>query len=158
MEWTEQFVPQFAVPMPDIIDIPDKCPASVANELRAAFSLFWTDSSACANRIRSAIETVLDEIGIQRRRREKSTYVRLSLHQRLEVFAQGEPVTGSNLLAVKWLGNTGSHGSAIDRTELLDAFGIIEHALAEMVVKRTRHVAELAKKLTRKHAPRRRGA
>jgi hypothetical protein len=54
-------------------------------------------------------------------------------------------------MALKWLGNTGAHEGSISDADLLDAFEIFEHALAEIVDKRSANLAALAKKLTKKH-------
>jgi hypothetical protein len=54
-------------------------------------------------------------------------------------------------MALKWLGNTGTHSAEVSEDDLLDAFEILEHALIEIIEKRSTKVAELAKKLTKKH-------
>lgn len=48
-EWEEYFVPMICQPMPDIVEIPAKCPKEVKDELRAA----------CAGRIRVALESLM---------------------------------------------------------------------------------------------------
>jgi hypothetical protein len=75
----------------------------------------------------------------------------LSLHARLDAFATTEPVVGPKLMALKWLGNAGSHDGEVSKADLLDAFEILEHALGEIVEKRSKRVATLAKKLMKKH-------
>ena len=62
-------------------------------------------------------------------------------------------VTGPHLMALKWRGNAGSHGSKVSRIDLLDAFEIMEHSLVEILDKRSAKVAALAEKMTKKHAP-----
>ena len=56
-------------------------------------------------------------------------------------------------MALKWLGNTGTHKGEVDREDLLDAFEILEHALTELIDRRATKIAALAKKLTQKHRP-----
>ena len=148
------FLPKSAHPMPEIFAIPTVCPKPVKEELHRAFSLFWSDPSASANRIRSAVEILLDELGVSRRARGKGELKILTLHQRLQRFAEGEPENGSNLLAVKWLGNAGSHGEALKHDDLLDALEIVEHVLQETLTRRSKRIAELARKIERNHAPR----
>ena len=150
--WEEYFVPTTCVPMPDVFPIPRKCPAAVQIELRGAFSLFWAHPAACAGRIRVALECLLNHLGEPTRKKtSKGTFAQLSLHARIEAFAKREPTVGNQLMALKWLGNAGSHDSQINKPDLLDAFEIVEHALAEVIDRRSRRVAQLAKKLTRKH-------
>jgi hypothetical protein len=74
------------------------------------------------------------------------------LHAAIESFAKNNPVLGAQLMALKWLGNTGSHDSSVSRADLLDAFEILEHVLAEILERRSERVAELAKQLTDKHS------
>jgi hypothetical protein len=61
---------------------------------------------------------------------------------------------GSQLMALKWLGNTASHEGGVSRDDLLDAFEILEHNLRELIEHRSARVAELARKLTKKHGRR----
>ncbi|MFL5561714.1 MAG: DUF4145 domain-containing protein [Gemmatimonadaceae bacterium] len=154
--WEQYFVPQTMSPMPDVIDIPPKCRPEVAQELRAAFRVMWSDPAASMNRIRTAIERLMDSIGIKRRTRGKNGLVDLKLHDRIVQFQKREPELGSQLLALKYAGNTGSHGSVEDG-DVIDALAIIEHVLAEVVTQRSRNIAALAAKLTKKHAPKKKG-
>jgi len=62
----------------------------------------------------------------------------------------------ANLMAIKWLGNTGSHDSAVTFKDLLDAYEIMEPTLDGILGSRAKRVAKLAKQLTRKHARKRR--
>lgn len=156
MDWSSYFAPRFCSPMPDIFEIPKKCPDEVEKELRAGFALFWQDHAAAAGRVRVALERLMDHLGIPMRRKETNgKFSDLSLHQRIELFKERELSTGSQFMALKWLGNTGSHEGTVSRGDLLDAFEILEHALAELIDRRTAKVAALAKKLMKKHAPRR---
>lgn len=73
------------------------------------------------------------------------------LHKRIERYAKAEESIGPQLMALKWLGNTGSHSGDVGQQELLDAFEILEHVLAEIVERRSDRVAALARELTEKH-------
>lgn len=155
LEWEEIYSPTVVLPMPDIIAIPAKCPESVADELRSAFRLFWIDTGAAANRLRVALEALLDVPGVRRRQRIPGAIRELTLHQRIMEYQKKEPVVAAHLMAVKWLGNTASHESGISQDALLDALEIVEHVLDEMIEQRSKRVAELAKKLMDAHAPKR---
>jgi hypothetical protein len=147
------FVPRFLSPMPNIFDLPKKCPDEVKIHLRAGFKLFFSDQSAAANRIRVALENLLDHLNVPRRRKnQNSKFSNLSLHERIEIFIREEPSLGGQLMALKWLGNTASHEADVSRDDLLDAFEILEHILDELIGQRSARVAELARKLTKKHA------
>lgn len=152
MSWQDVYRPLMAIPMPDMIDLPPRCPAAVADELRASFRIFWSDQSASANHVRSSLERLLDDVGVKRKSRAKDKTHDLSLHQRILEFQKGEPTLGGHLLALKLLGNAGSHGSEVTASDVLDALEIVEHCLAEIVVQRSKHIAALAKSLSKRYA------
>lgn len=153
--YSDYFAPKYLSPMPDVFEIPKKCPNDTKEHLRAGFKLFLSDQSAAANRIRVAVETLLDHLSIPRKRKEANNkFSDLSLHKRIEIFMKDEPSLGVQLMALKWLGNTASHEAGVTRDDLLDAFEILEHILAEVIEKRSDRVTELARKLTKKHGRR----
>jgi len=48
--------------------------------------LFWSDPSATANRVRVALEDLMDHLGIQKRRKStKGKFDKLTLHHRIEI-------------------------------------------------------------------------
>jgi len=152
VDYSNYFVPRFLSPMPNIFDLPQDCPNEVSNHLRAGFRLFFSDQSASANRIRVALESLLNHLNVPRRRKDQNNkFSDLSLHKRIEFFIQNEPSLGGQLMALKWLGNTASHEGNVSREDLLDAFEILEHVLAELIGKRSARVSELARKLAKKH-------
>jgi hypothetical protein len=152
--YSAYFSPRICTPMPDIFELPKKCPTKVSSELRAAFAVFWLDPSGAANRIRVTLENLMDHLGIQKRRKNKEgKFNKLNLHHRIELFSITEPTIGNQLMALKWLGNTGSHDGGVDRNDVLDAFEIIENALLELVEQRSKKMAALAKELAEKHRP-----
>ncbi len=153
LEYEDYFSPLVCHPMPDIIELPAKCPKEVTEELRAAFSIFWLHRAACAGRIRVALEYLMNYLGVPKKKKDKSgKYSDLTLHARLDSFAKSEPAMGPPLMALKWLGNTGSHDRDITQTDLLDTFEILEHALVEIIDGRSARIAALSKKLTKKHS------
>lgn len=155
ISYSNCFRPRYFSHTPDIFDIPKNCPNNVAKHLRAGFRLFFLDPGASANRIRVALESVLDHLGVPKRRREPdNTFSDLSLHKRIELFKNDKPRLGEQLMALKWLGNTASHEGNVDRDDLLDAFEILEYSLVELIEQRSARVAKLARQLTKKHGKR----
>lgn len=156
MTWDDYFSPRLVFPTLDILTIPKKCPEDVSQKLRAAFAIFWIDQAAAATRVRVALELLLNHLGVKRRRKDhRGKIVDLSLHARIEEFAKRDPVIGAQLMALKWLGNTGSHEGKVTKDDLLDAFEIMEHALVELIDRRSAKVAELAKGLALRHGKKR---
>lgn len=153
-EWLDTFTPHSIYPAPSIIDIPNGCPQTVRNLLKQAFSLYWYDSEACAGKLRSSIEALLTHVGVAEMESEKpEKRSRLPLHRRIEIFERESSQLGKHFMAMKWLGNSGSHGKSVNKDDLLDAFEILEHALAELLEKRSEKLSQLADRLTAKHRP-----
>lgn len=151
-DWEDFFSPLFCYPMPHIIEIPSKCPGDISAELLAAFCLFWSTPAACAGRIRVALELIMNHLGVPKRKKSSSgRFSELTLHGRIDAFAAKETAIGSQLMALKWLGNAGSHDGVVSKPDLLDAFEILEHVLSEILDRRSARVAALAKKLLKKH-------
>jgi hypothetical protein len=151
-EYEDYFEPQYCFPMPHIIELPQKCPNNIKKELIAAFSLFWLNRPACAGRIRVSLEMLMDHMSVPNKRKAKNGRdLELTLHERIDAYSAKDPQFGSYLMALKWLGNTGSHEGDISKADILDAFEILEHALVEILDNRNEKVAELAKKLHEKH-------
>lgn len=152
-EWHDVFRAHCCIPMPNIINVPKKCPLEVEQPLLESFSLFWAHPEACATRIRVSLEHLMSHLGIPKRRKtNKGKFMDLSLHGRLDMFSTKNSQAGIQLMALKWLGNAGSHEAGnVSKNDLLDAYEIYEHALAELIDKRSAQVTALAKKLTKKH-------
>lgn len=64
IDYEERFEPIACNPMPDIIEIPNKCPKEIVIELRESFELFLLNPDSCANRIRVVIERLMDHCAI----------------------------------------------------------------------------------------------
>jgi hypothetical protein len=95
-----------------------------AQDLQKAFVTSWGDLWAAANHIRSCVEKLLDYLGEPKAR---------DLHQRIENYTKQDEQRGTALLAVKWVGNAGSHADNISRDEVYDAFDIIEVVLKDVL-------------------------
>ena len=150
--WQDFFDPSYCFPAPRMIAVPGKCPEDVRVELDAAFSLYWSQPAASAGRLRVALELLLNRQGVPKRKRDRGgKYKDLWLHARLDLFAKSNPATAAQLMALKSLGNSGAHEGTISKSDLLDAFEVLEHALEEIIEQRTKRVAALTKQLTRKH-------
>jgi hypothetical protein len=116
------FEPKFFYPMPDIIELPEEYDR-FCTIMKEAFSLFWSHPYACANRIRVAIECLVDilegagtEDLYERINKMKNQHFKDQLH------------------SIRFLGNSGTHnhGPRIYHDELLDAFEVIEYILQTM--------------------------
>jgi Domain of unknown function (DUF4145) len=153
LNWSVVFEPKLLLPAPKIFPIFDSCPDAVKIELERTFGLFWFDTGASANGLRSAIEALLNDLKIARtlinkkRKRDK-----LTLHARIQKLAIKNCEAAELLMAIKWLGNTGSHlaDSAIPRDELLKGIDLF-HGVIEMIYeKRAARLMKIAKTITKR--------
>lgn len=106
--------------------------------------------------LRVAIEHLLDHVAIPRRQRTKKGYEQMTLHRRIEAISKTQGEVGSSLMAIKWLGNTGSHESEVAMPDLLKGYEIMEHVLDVLLSGRAKRASSLAKDLTKRHAKRKR--
>jgi len=150
-------------PAPPIIDVPATCPGEVTTAIRRAFDLYWTDSAAAANAIRQVVEALMNHYGVRKFGNDKKTRarVRVPLHNRIDHgFRRKEPGPADSLLAIKWIGNAGSHENAksLERVDVVDAFILLDHALEELFVKKARakYVTKLTTAVNRAKGPRHR--
>jgi hypothetical protein len=153
-EWVNHFYPKTVVPTLQMIELPAKCPKNVKDLLFDAFTCYWSQADASAGRIRAALEALLTHVGVPTEQtKESGKATPLYLHTRIELYAKENPVIGQQLMAIKWLGNNGSHGTKITRSDVLDALELLEHALTEMLDKRSEKMAALAAKIAARHRP-----
>jgi hypothetical protein len=142
--------PRYIDPAPQIFEIPRGYPKGAREELQAAFFLFWSDPAAALNRLRISLELYLDEEGVQRKARKRDgKYRQLSLHERILRFAVKHPEINETMVAVKWLGNVGSHESSVSRQETLEAFELLDYILEEVVAGRRSRLTRKAKAINK---------
>ncbi|MBL4807548.1 MAG: DUF4145 domain-containing protein [Rhodobacteraceae bacterium] len=147
------FTVKYIYPAPPIFLIPDKCSKATRRELEKAFSQFWSDTSACANNMRCAVEAIMNDLKMRKKRKTKAgKFEILTLHKRIEEFKVKNLDAGKLLLGVKWLGNGGSHTSdtSFTRSEILDGFEVLEGAIDRIYVQSDQRLNMLAKRMTAK--------
>jgi hypothetical protein len=116
------FEPQTMIPGPALMVIPDGTPDGAVEAIRQAFTAFWGDRGAAANRLRISIERIMDAENIDRSKK---------LHQRIDDFGVEHPDLMDTLDALRHVGNLGSHDGDVGREELLAAFEIYQEWLRD---------------------------
>jgi hypothetical protein len=108
-------------PSISLFKIPDYIDEKIKNKLMFSFDHFWYDMDACANKIRQALELIADELGGTGN----------ILHDKIiSLRSKIGPETTDALLALKWIGNDGSHASIdFKRLDILNAYEILVHTL-----------------------------
>ena len=151
--------PQFLLPAPPIIKIPSDCPKVIGQHLRVAFRLFWPDPAASGNRLRSAIEALLTELKVPRYTlppvgKKKRRRLPLGVTKRIERLEAKMPVVAERLHAIKWIGHEASHTGNLEKSDVLDAFEILESVLDDLYTKADDRIESIVKQINRGRKPR----
>ncbi|MFM9947700.1 MAG: DUF4145 domain-containing protein [Saprospiraceae bacterium] len=147
--------PVFFYPPPKIISVPESCPESVSKLLDVSFGLYWFDVSSCVNKIRIAIEVLLDELEVTKTKTSKNHQTKkILLHERILEFKKISSEVGDLLTAIKWIGNAGSHYSEVTKEDVLDAYIILEHALDLIYTDKKDRILKITKEINENKKPR----
>lgn len=140
-----------------LFPLPEACEEEVERHMVQSFSHFWNDPSAAGNSLRCAIEALMDFLKIrQKRRTQKGKIQRLTLHDRIEEWKKKNlknEELSNFLLAIKWIGNAGSHKTTLSKKDLIDAYELAEHVFSEVFDNRTKSLMKLAKLVNQKKGP-----
>lgn len=129
-----RLTPTIFLPALPMVESRDLCPSEVGERVDAAAKILWLDPNAAANRIRAAVEALMDDQGVIRKdidRRGK--VIGLSLDRRIAVFKEARPQyseAADLILAVKWIGNVGSHEDVLRIPDVLNGVEFLDHALS----------------------------
>lgn len=152
--YTDFFKPLFFEPALALIQIPDDCPTQVAMPLNESFRLFFSSPPAASNNVRVALEELLTELGVRRFVVKKSKRYFIRLHNRIDLLPPKYAGIKELFVAIKWLGNAGSHaGSKITLEDVMDAYDLIEHVLQEIYASKAKTLKTLAKRVNKKKGP-----
>ena len=151
--WKEIYYPKYFYPSLNLIAI-KKLPKKIQNALLNSCNLFWFDRSATANAIRTLVEDILTEEGIKRFEINKKRKRRLlTLHQRLELFNKIKAKESHLLMAVKWIGNYGSHTDKLKHDDLCKAFKLVNNILEKLYSNEDVHLKKIATKYIKSKGP-----
>lgn len=150
----KHIVPISFYPAPKIISIPKSCPKSVSNILNDSFVLYWIDLSSCANKIRVSIELLLDDLKIRKTLlTKKGKRIELKLHNRILLYKLKNSEAADFLLAIKWIGNDGSHYSKITKNDVLDAYELLEFSLEQIYNDKKKNLVKLSRNINKTRKP-----
>jgi len=147
-EYFDSFQIQSFFPAPQIIPIPKEVPFEVSELLEKSFALYWVDVSAAANALRASLEALLDKLQVpDTQNTKKGGTVRLTLHRRLDLWAQKEKEFAELCYALKEVGNLGSHGEAVREKHYFGVLEIFSHVLNQLFENNAAKMKKLAKKI-----------
>jgi hypothetical protein len=148
----DQFTPKYFYPPLVLFQYPDEVEDDVKDELTQSFEIFFCNPSSSANHIRSALEKLLNHLKVKRFDTIKGRKKFIILHRRIEIISSKYPNLREHFLALKWLGNAGSHShKKITTDDVLDAYEIFEFILNELF--KSKSIKKLVKKINKKKGP-----
>jgi Domain of unknown function (DUF4145) len=158
--WCDRGHPTLITPPPPMIHIPEDCPQPIREELTASFGLFWSDLASCLNHIRNTLELVLDELKVPKSALSKKDNTRhqLTLHNRIKKLESNRPKLKElceRMMAVKHLGNVGSHpGMVVRDWDVFDGLDILERLLQDIDSGHPGQLARVVKQINKRKGPR----
>jgi hypothetical protein len=79
--------------------------------------------------------------------------VPMTLHSRLELFKLKNPDLGDKLIAIKWLGNSGSHNSVLKASDVINGYALFEHVIREIFENHSEGLKKLTRRIIKKKGP-----
>ncbi|KFC20416.1 DUF4145 domain-containing protein [Chryseobacterium sp. FH1] len=153
-QYTNFFTPTFFQPLIKLFNIPDKCSEELLMEIENSFKLFWCDLPSCANKIRISLEILMNEQGVKKFEIRGGKRVPISLHKRIENYNHSE--IKDLLLAIKWIGNTGSHIGDIETIDILEAYRLLEFSLNKIYNDEIKELKKITKEINKRKGTRKR--
>lgn len=148
------FIPEYFYPAINIFSVSEKCPTEVTNNIKSSFKLFFADPSASANYVRKAVDAILTDKKIKRfAMNNKGKKVTINLHNRIVEFEKSNPDIAKKLLAIKWLGNEGSHTDKMTKNDVLDTYEILEEIIDDLYVGHRKLVEKKVLKINKSKKP-----
>ncbi|MEW2219039.1 DUF4145 domain-containing protein [Streptomyces sp. NPDC006990] len=134
VQYEQYLAPTMFFPALPLLESRELCPSGVGERVDAAAKILWLDPNAAANRIRAAVEALLDDRGVIRTKLIRAAKVaKISLDSRISTFKTALPQyadAADLLLAVKWIGNVGSHEDVLRIPDVLEGVEFLDHALS----------------------------
>jgi Domain of unknown function (DUF4145) len=148
VEYYDHFYIESFVPSPRLCHVPSDTPKYVEKMLGKSFSLYWVDTGAAANALRASLEALLDELKVpSHEKNSKGDTVRMSLHRRLDAWSATNKDYAELCLALKEVGNLGSHGEVVNPKHYFGSLEIYSHVLKELFENNAKKMKELAKSI-----------
>ncbi|MFD0686044.1 DUF4145 domain-containing protein [Actinomadura fibrosa] len=134
IQYEQYLTPTMFFPALPLLESRALCPPEVGERVDAAAKILWLDPNAAANRIRAAVEALMDDRNVIRTQpNREGKVVRLSLDKRIASFKTALPQhadAAELLLAVKWIGNVGSHEDVLRVPDVLEGVEFLDRALS----------------------------
>jgi len=154
LKFVEILNPTYFFPHLKIFQIHPDVPEEIKEAINNSFKLYWVDTASCANKIRIVVELIMDEQKIQSTYIERKKRKVYNLHKRIELFKSKKAEEADLFMAIKWIGNSGSHkGQDLTKDDLLDAYEILSHVTAKLYEKTSKRIKAITKKINLRKKP-----
>lgn len=147
-ELVDHIAIRFFDPAPEIIPIENYVTEeNIITCLKESFKSFWGDTSACAGKIRNVVAAIMDAHNVSK---NKPGGGYLPLDKRIETFGKstGKEEIAENLLAIKWIGNDGTHDK-ISNYDVLFAYEIVYYSLDKLYNPRPSYLKKRVKEINK---------
>ena len=129
-------------------------PIHIRQEIISCFNLYWSDISSSANKVRVVVELIMDDMKVAKTYVHSGKRKGYSLHRRIELFKKVNHEQAELLMAIKWIGNSGSHTSSeLTKDDILDSFEILEHVTTKLYETESKRINQLTKKINKRKKP-----
>jgi len=150
-KYYRRFNVEYFSPPINIFPLKYEYPKKIKAILKKSFSLFFMDNDSCGNKIRISVEALLDELGIDRKNPDKDeTY---SLNQRINIYNAVNKDIGELMHSIRWIGNYGSHENSLSKSDILDAYIMINHMLDYLYDNQENKISELSRSINENKRP-----
>ncbi|EGJ8833972.1 DUF4145 domain-containing protein [Escherichia coli] len=148
MRHVEHFIwyePMSFIPTLHPFALPGECPEEIAGPITASFSVYLSQPGSAANLIRISVERMLTAIGIPE---HNDKQMRIFLHHRIELLDGQYTPYKDTLMAIKFLGNAGSHTyDEVTTGDIEAAFEIMEYIVNDLFSGRKESIDVLTRRL-----------
>jgi len=136
------YKPLFFYPTINIFNIPKDTPEEVKENIIKSFNTFFSDYESSANSLRIALENIINELN-------ENTELR-KLHKKIENLASPKyDNIRDKCMALKWLGNDGSHcgNQKMTSDDVLDGYDLLSFVLDTLYTTKSNYINEIVIRL-----------
>ena len=123
--YSEYFLPKYFHPEIFVFEIPLKTPEAIRDIIISSFRLSWADFSASGNKLRVALELMVNDLISNPKANE-------TLGNKINRIPNSHSTIRDMMNAIKWLGNEASHEAKLKECDLAFAFDTIELILKDL--------------------------
>ncbi|WP_256385000.1 MULTISPECIES: DUF4145 domain-containing protein [Photobacterium] len=153
-DYCDYYKPQVFTPHLKVFECPVGTPENAIAEINASFSLLLIDPPSSANHIRIAIEHLLTHLGIKEFDIKEGKNIFIPLHKRINLLPTKYDSIKDIFIAVKWLGNAGSHSShKVTYDDVMDSYELTLELLDEIFSTKRLNAKSLAQKINVNKGP-----